>query len=95
MTAIIDVEVVYALTHHQTVVAVQLATGATVRDAIIRSGVLDAHPEIALERCELAVWGRKADQNRVLRDRDRVEICRKLIIDPKNARRKRAKHIRD
>ncbi len=37
----------------------------------------------------LAIWGRKAELGDVLQDRDRVEICRPLTVDPKLARRER------
>ena len=90
----INVQVVYALAQRQTIKTVQLADGSTVRDAIVRSGVLDMHPELTLERCDLAIWGKMADLDRTLRDRDRVEICRALIADAKNARRKRARQKR-
>lgn len=37
----------------------------------------------------ISIWGRKADLHHVLRDRDRIEICRPLLVDPKVARRER------
>ena len=36
-----------------------------------------------------SLWSRKADWNAVLRDGDRVELCRDLRVDPKVARRQR------
>ena len=90
MTIGINVEVVYALATHQTIARVQLEDGATVRDAIVRSGVLRAHPDLALERCEVAIWGRIVSQDSIVRDRDRVEICRRLTVDAKSARKRRA-----
>lgn len=39
----------------------------------------------------LAVWNQRADLNTVLRDLDRIELCRDLRIDPKVARRERFK----
>jgi putative ubiquitin-RnfH superfamily antitoxin RatB of RatAB toxin-antitoxin module len=86
----IDVEVVFALPRCQTIIALELEEGATVRDAIVRSGILDAHPELALESCEVSVWGKISVHDRTLRDRDRVEVCRALVADPKTARRQRA-----
>lgn len=88
--ATIDVVVVFAFPTRQTEIAVELEQGATVRDAIVRSGILEAHPELALERCGISVWGKSSDHDRTLRDRDRVEICRALTADPKTARRQRA-----
>ena len=36
-----------------------------------------------------ALWGRKAEWSAVLREGDRVELCRDLRVDPKVARRQR------
>lgn len=86
----IDIEVVYALKDDQTIAAIQLAAGATVREAVVCSGILALHPELTLDRCEVAVWGKITDQESVLRHGDRVEICRALLDDPKIVRRKLA-----
>ena len=37
----------------------------------------------------VGVWGRKASPEQVLRDGDRVELVRPLLVDPKEARRVR------
>lgn len=37
----------------------------------------------------LSIWGRKVELHHVLRDCDRIEICRPLLVDPKVARRER------
>lgn len=37
----------------------------------------------------LGVWGRRVKPTHVLRDQDRLEICRPLTVDPKVARRER------
>ena len=84
------VEVVYATPSRQTVYALDVAAGATVRDAIERSGVLAAFPEIDLARNRVGIFGRLTALSAPLRDDDRVEILRPLAADPKDARRKRA-----
>jgi len=84
------VEVVYATPGRQTVYALDVAAGATVRDAIERSGVLAAFPEIDLARNRVGIFGRLTALSAPLRDDDRVEILRPLAADPKDARRKRA-----
>ena len=66
-----------------------LEPGATVREAIAQSGlpmpseVDDANP------LKIGVWGQLRPLDHVLRDGDRVEIYRALLIDPKDARRVR------
>ena len=86
----LTVEVVYALPHEQSLLKVQLAEGATVEDAIRASGVLDAHPEIDLATNKVGIFSKLVKLDEKVRDRDRVEIYRPLIADPKEVRRKRA-----
>lgn len=86
----IHVEVAYALPDRQALLNVRLAEDATVEDAIRASGVLDAFPEIDLARNKVGIFSKLVKPNEKLRDRDRVEIYRPLIADPKEVRRKRA-----
>jgi putative ubiquitin-RnfH superfamily antitoxin RatB of RatAB toxin-antitoxin module len=86
------IEVVYALQQRQERVSLDLAPGSTVLDAIQVSGLLQRLPEIKLGRA--GVWGRPASPDTRLRDRDRVEIYRPLIADPKEIRRTRAARAR-
>ncbi|WP_324778820.1 RnfH family protein [Thiobacillus sedimenti] len=88
--ATIDVEVIYALPHQQPLLRVRLAEGATVEEAIRRSGVLEDHPEIDLARNKVGIFSKLVKLDEKLRDKDRVEIYRPLIADPKEVRRKRA-----
>lgn len=90
MAALLQVEVVYALPLDQDCSAVEVPDGARVRDAIERSGVLQRHPEIDLERHAVGIWNRRVALDQALRDRDRVEIYRPLTADPREVRRRRA-----
>lgn len=85
------IEVVYSLPGQQFVVQVEVPEGAVVRDAIERSGLLAAHPEIDLAGVnKVGVWNKLAKLDAAVRDGDRVEIYRPLIADPKEVRRQRA-----
>ena len=67
-------------------------TGVTVKQAIEQSGMLNEFPELDLSQPEaftVCIWGKKTTPNHVLRDLDRIEICRPLTVDPKVARRER------
>lgn len=86
----IKVEVIYALPEKQEFVSVQLDEGATVRQAIEASGLLAKYPEIDLAKNKLGVFAKLAKADAVVRDRDRVEIYRPLIADPKEVRKQRA-----
>lgn len=82
------IEVIYAMPQRQERESMNLAPGSTVLDAIEASGLLQRLPEVKLDRT--GVWGRAVSLDTRLRDRDRVEIYRPLIADPKEIRRKRA-----
>jgi len=82
------IEVVYALARKQERVSLDLPTGSSVLDAIQASGLLQRLPQSELGR--IGVWGRLVSTGTRLRDRDRVEIYRPLIADPKDVRRERA-----
>ena len=86
----IRVEIVYALPEKQEIVRVDLSSGATVRDAIEASGVLQKHPEIDVAKNRFGIFAKLAKLEAVLRDRDRVEVYRPLIADPKEVRKQRA-----
>lgn len=90
MTAQIHVEVVYGRQDRQKVARVMLNEGATVRDAVERSGLLAEFPEIDLAKNKLGIWNKLAKADAVVRDMDRVEIYRPLIADPKEVRKQRA-----
>ena len=90
MSEMLSVEVVYPLSHKQEIFKVSLPAGATVRQAIEASGVLQKYPEIDLAKHKLGVFAKLAKPDTALRDRDRVEIYRPLIADPKEVRKQRA-----
>lgn len=87
----ITVEVVYPLRNEQKIVRLSLEEGASLRQAVERSGLLEAYPEINIDGGnKTGIWGKLAKADAVLRDRDRVEIYRPLIADPKEVRKQRA-----
>lgn len=84
------VEVVYALPDIQVLIHLEVDEGTTLRTAIERSGVLERFPEIDLENSKVGIFGKLSKLDVVLRARDRVEIYRPLIADPKEVRKQRA-----
>ena len=86
----ISVEVIYALPHTQTLLKVRLPQSGTVAEAIKLSGILEKHAEIDLEKNKLGIFGKLSKADTVLRDKDRIEIYRPLLADPKEIRRQRA-----
>lgn len=86
----IIIEVAYSATRSQTILQLRVKSGTTVGEAIKHSGILEQFPEIDLVLNKVGIFGKLARTDTVLSDRDRVEIYRALIADPKEARRRRA-----
>lgn len=78
-----NINIIYALAKRQLWLTVDVEEGATIREAIDRSGILTQCPEIDLEQQKVGVFGKVSALNAVLADGDRVEIYRPLIADPK------------
>ncbi len=69
--------------------ALTLPQGATVAQALHASGLPGLQGEANPATPAIGVWRRKAPLTQVLRDLDRVEVYRPLLVDPKVARRER------
>ena len=90
MAEMISIEVVYAIPQKQEIFSLNVPQGSTVRQAIEASGVLQKYPEIDLEKNKIGIFAKLAKIDAPLRHRDRVEIYRPLIADPKEVRKQRA-----
>ncbi|OGS94639.1 MAG: protein RnfH [Gallionellales bacterium RIFCSPLOWO2_02_FULL_57_47] len=80
--------IAYALPHRQVWIDVVLPDGATIQDAIERSGILKQVPEINLEQQKVGIFSKISKLDTVLNDGDRVEIYRPITCDPKTIPRK-------
>lgn len=85
--SLISIEVVFAMVDHQKVIQIKLPVGATVQDAIHKSGILKEFPEIDLTVNKVGVYAKACKLDTVLHDHDRVEIYRPLLADPKETLR--------
>jgi hypothetical protein len=65
-----------------------LPAGATLGEALRASGWPAEQGWNATE-LRVGIWGKPKALDDVLRDRDRVEVYRPLLVDPKEARRQR------
>ena len=88
--ASIDVEVVYARPERQELIHLTLPAGATLQQALEASCLPQKHPEVDPIKGKFGIFGKLAKPDMVLRDRDRIEIYRPLIADPKEVRKQRA-----
>ena len=86
----IEVTVVLALPDRATEIAVRLPAGATLADALERSGLAQRHPDLDLARARVGIFGKLSNRKAMLADGDRVEVYRALIADPKERRLRRA-----
>ena len=84
------VEVAFASPGKQLIIPIYVKAGTTVKEAIIQSGIQKEYPEIDLELNPVGIFGKHATFEQELREKDRVEIYRPLIADPKEIRRQRA-----
>jgi hypothetical protein len=86
----ISVEVSYALPDTQVIIALEVKEGATIKDGIEQSGILQRFPEIDLIKNKVGIFGKLSKLTNQLREKDRIEIYRPLIADPKEVRKARA-----
>lgn len=87
MAGRIRVEVLWAWPRRHEAKRLELPEGATVADAIAA-----AEPPVEFDAGQaVAVFGELVEATQPLHDGDRVELLRPLLIDPKEARRRRAR----
>jgi uncharacterized protein len=72
-------------------VALELGAGSVLADAVRASGLLSGLSAQAVDALQAGIWGKVAALDTPLRDGDRVELTRGLLVDPKEARRQRYK----
>ncbi len=88
--SVIPVEVIYPLAAEQILYTLAVPDGTVVQGAIERSGVLQRYPELVLDDLSVGIFGKLTTLGTVLRAKDRVEIYRPLLADPKEVRKQRA-----
>ena len=86
----IMVEVSYASTREQLIISVKVPIDFNVKQAIEKSGIQNKFPEIDLGKNNVGIFGKQTTLEHSLKNKDRIEIYRPLIIDPKELRRKKA-----
>ena len=101
MIETIQVEVAYATPEKQLILSVEVPEGATAREAVELSGIVDYFPDIEPDHSAMGIFSRPLNgkvlptpDNYVLEPKDRVEIYRPLLLDPKQARLNRARKNR-
>lgn len=73
------VEIVYATPISVFSQQLEFAEATTVANAIARSGLLRAHPEIDFQVNKIGIYGKLVTASAMLKDNDRIEIYRPLL----------------
>lgn len=86
------IEVAYALPEKQKILSVCVPAGTTYRQAVKLSRIQEEFPGEAMMEAPLGVFGKKvaSPETATVKDGERIEIYRPLLIDPKQARANRA-----
>jgi len=87
---LITVEVAYALPDEQVIMSLEVAENTSVEHAIKRSGILERYPQINMDTDKVGIFGKICKLDATLSHKDRIEIYRPLIADPKESRRQKA-----
>ncbi len=87
----LNIEIIYAGAEQQTIIQYQVVEGCTVEKAILQINLLAQYPEIDLLQHKVGIFGKMVPLNLQVQAGDRVEIYRPLLVDPKQARKQRAK----
>ena len=88
------VEVAYALANKQSLISLEVKEGTTLKEAIEASGILETYNQIDLSKQQVGIFSKFASLDTVLREKDRVEIYRPLVADPKEVRKDRAAQVK-
>jgi len=92
--AALSIEIVYAEAQRCIVAACQFPGPATVADALARAAADPRFAGIDVAGLAVGIFGRLVPPGQPLQHGDRVELYRRLPIDPKKARRNRAGSMR-
>jgi hypothetical protein len=97
----ISVEVAYALADRQQIIQLDVPENTTAMAAVELSNIVESFPEIDIQNATMGIFsqilgskGLPGPDEYVMKSRDRVEIYRPLIVDPKEVRKQRAEKAR-
>ena len=85
------VELAYADPVREILMGLEVRPGSTVLECVERSGLFRLMPDLRDAEVCFAVFGRRVEPAAPVSKGDRIEVLRPLEIDPKEARRLRAR----
>ena len=83
-----NVGVAYADKFKQVWLKLDVPEGATVKEAIEKSGLLAQFPEIDLEKQKVGIFGKLTKLDAKLAEGTRIEIYRPITADPETVERR-------
>ena len=83
-----QIGVAYAEAGQQIWLNIEVPDELTVKDAIVKSGILKSFPNIDLETQKVGIFGRLVKLEAALRAGDRIEIYRPITCDPQTVPRR-------
>jgi putative ubiquitin-RnfH superfamily antitoxin RatB of RatAB toxin-antitoxin module len=86
----LKIEVAFATPQRQRLLSLEVEAGTSVDEAIVLSGIAAKFDTDNLADLPVGVWGREVSRDYLLKNGDRVEIYRALLIEPRDARRQLA-----
>ena len=100
-SSMITVEVASARPEKQTLLSLAVPVGTTALEAVEQSGILKTYPNIDVNSDKMGIFSQVLGTKGLdepaaykMRERDRIEIYRPLIADPKEVRRRRAEEAK-
>lgn len=90
MAELLKIEVAFATPERQRLMMLEVEAGTSVEEAIVLSGIAAKFDDENLADLPVGVWGREVSRDYRLKNGDRVEIYRSLLIEPREARRQLA-----
>jgi putative ubiquitin-RnfH superfamily antitoxin RatB of RatAB toxin-antitoxin module len=87
----VKIELVYVSLNQSAVhIQLDLCEGSSVSDALTESKIYELYPETRV--CAVGIFSKVVSLDTLLRDGDRIELYRSLVIDPKEKRRQLARN---
>jgi putative ubiquitin-RnfH superfamily antitoxin RatB of RatAB toxin-antitoxin module len=88
---LITVEVVYLDADKQCLRKTEVVEGSSVLEAITASGIEKLIPSAGFDPDRLGIFSKRVPADHIVQPSDRIEIYRPLMLDPMEARRRRAR----
>lgn len=90
----IKIELAYAKSDKQILMGLLVEDGTCIEEAIKASGIRERFPELNEAPLKIGIFSKLVSLEYILKENDRIEIYRPLIIDPKIARLQKVKQKR-